>query len=40
MNRPWPQRRPEPEKRRMDARLLYELEVEYRKVGWGDPAYY
>ena len=23
----------------MDARLLYDLEVEYRKVGWGDPAY-
>jgi len=23
----------------MDARLLYELEVEYGKVGWGDAAY-
>ena len=39
MNRPWPQRRPETEKRRMDTQLLYELEVELRKVGWGDPAF-
>lgn len=23
----------------MDARLLYDLEIEYRKIGWGNPAY-
>jgi hypothetical protein len=26
------------EQRRMDAELLYDLEMEFRKVGWGDPA--
>jgi hypothetical protein len=31
--------RSEAEQRRRDAELLYDLEVEYRKVGWGDPAY-
>ena len=25
--------------RKISARLLHDLEVEYRKVGWGDPAY-
>jgi hypothetical protein len=25
--------------RKADARLLYDLELEYRKVDWGDPAY-
>ena len=23
----------------MDCELLYDLEMEFRKVGWGDPAY-
>ena len=36
---PWLPRRSETEKRKRDARLLYDLEVELRKVGWGDPAY-
>ena len=27
------------EQRKLDARLLYDLEIEFRKVGWGDPAY-
>jgi hypothetical protein len=36
---PWAPRRSETEQRRMDAALLYDLEVEYRKIGWGDPAY-
>ena len=36
---PWPPRRSETEQRKWDARLLYDLEVELRKVGWGDPAY-
>ena len=35
---PWAKRRSETEQRRMDAALLYDLEVEFRKVGWGDPA--
>jgi hypothetical protein len=26
------------EQKRMDCRLLYDLEIEFRKVGWGDPA--
>ena len=39
MNRPWPQRRTEADLRKIRARLLYDLEVEYRKVSWGDPAY-
>jgi hypothetical protein len=36
---PWPLKRSETKQRKMAARLLYDLEVEYRKVGWGDPAY-
>jgi hypothetical protein len=34
----WAQRRSASEQRRSGAELLYELEVEFRKVGWGDPA--
>ena len=34
----WAQRRSATEQRKRDAELLYELEVELRKVGWGDPA--
>ena len=34
----WAQRRSATEQRRRNAALLYELEVELRKVGWGDPA--
>jgi len=26
------------EQKRMDCRLLYDLEIEFLKVGWGDPA--
>jgi len=33
---PWAKRRSEQRKR--DAALRYELEMESRKVGWGDPA--
>ena len=33
---PWTKRRSEQRKR--DATLRYELEMESRKVGWGDPA--
>jgi hypothetical protein len=36
---PWVPRRSEVEHRRARCELLYELEVEYRKVGWGDPAF-
>ncbi len=35
---PWVPRRPEVERRRGRCELLYDLEVEYRKVGWGDPS--
>jgi hypothetical protein len=35
---PWAQRRSETEQRKRDCELLYELEVEFRKVGWRDPA--
>ena len=35
----WAPKRSEAEQRKVDARLLYDLEVEYRKIGWGDPAY-
>jgi hypothetical protein len=35
---PWTRRRPETEQRKMNAELLYELEMEFRKMGWGDPA--
>jgi len=33
---PWSKRRSEQRKR--DAALRYDLEMESRKVGWGDPA--
>jgi hypothetical protein len=33
---PWAKRRSEQRKR--DAALRYDLEMEFRKVGWGDPA--
>jgi hypothetical protein len=33
---PWEKRRSEQRKR--DAALRYDLEMESRKVGWGDPA--
>ena len=36
---PWPPRRSETEQRRAECELLCNLEVEYRKAGWGDPAY-
>ena len=35
---PWARKRSEKEQRKRDAALLYELEVEFRQVGWGDPA--
>jgi hypothetical protein len=34
----WAKRRSETEQRKRDAELLYDLEVEFRKHGWGDPA--
>ena len=34
---PWARKRSQTEQRR-DAELLYDLEVEFRKVGWGDSA--
>jgi hypothetical protein len=36
---PWAPRPPETERRRARCELLYDLEVEFRKVGWGDPAF-
>ena len=36
---PWAVRRSEPQRRRMRYELLYDLETELRKVGWGDLAY-
>jgi hypothetical protein len=35
----WFGKRSEVEKRRMDAQLLYEFEMECRAQGWGDPAF-
>ena len=35
----WVSRRSEVERRRDRCELPYDLEVEYRKVGWGDPAF-
>lgn len=32
-------RRSETDERRMRCELLYDLEIELMKVGWGDPAY-
>jgi len=37
---PWAPKRSAAEQRRMDAELLYDLEIEFRKIGWGDPAYF
>ncbi len=34
----WFGKRSEPELRRLRAEVLYDLEVELRKIGWGDPA--
>jgi hypothetical protein len=39
MNKPWPPRRSETEKRRMLARFLYDFEMECREQGRGDPAF-
>ena len=36
---PWLQRRSGAEHRRARCELLYDLEVEFRKIGWGDPAF-
>jgi hypothetical protein len=36
---PWSSRRSESDLRKIRARLLYDLEIEYGKVGWGDPAF-
>jgi hypothetical protein len=36
---PWLQRRSEAERRRGRCKLLYDMEIELRKVGWGDPAF-
>ena len=36
---PWAPRRSETEERRRLCELLYDLEIELRKVDWGDPAY-
>jgi hypothetical protein len=35
----WFGKRSEAERRRMDARLLYDFEAECRRQGWGDPAF-
>jgi hypothetical protein len=35
---PWARKHSEKEQRKRDAALLYDLEVEFRKVGWGDSA--
>jgi len=35
----WPPKRSEAEQRRRDTALLYDLEIEYRKIDWGNPAY-
>jgi hypothetical protein len=32
-------KRPESELRRLRAEVLYDLQIEFRKIGWGDPAY-
>ncbi len=34
----WAPKRSEAEQRRMVCQLRYDLEMEFRKVGWGDPA--
>ena len=36
---PWAPRRSEAERRRAECELLYDLEIELWKVGWGDPAF-
>lgn len=35
----WIPKRPSSEQRRLRAEVLYDLEVELRKIGWGDPAF-
>jgi hypothetical protein len=35
---PWPQRRFETEKKRMEARRLFAFEMESWRQGWGDPS--
>ncbi len=35
----WFEKRPDSEMRRLRAEVLYDLAVELRKIGWGDPAY-
>jgi hypothetical protein len=35
----WFGKRSETEQRRMNARLLYDFEVECRRQDWGDPAF-
>ena len=35
---PWVRKLSVSEQRKRDAELHYELEMEFRKVGWGDPA--
>ncbi len=35
----WFPKRGESEMRRLRAEVLYDLEVELRKIGWGDPAF-
>ena len=35
---PWAKRRSFSEQRKRDVTLHYELGVEFRKVGWGDPS--
>ena len=34
----WAHRRSATEQRKMNAELLYDLEMEFRKHDWGDPA--
>ena len=36
---PWAARRHEAEQRKARRELLYDLETEFRKIGWGNPAF-
>ena len=36
---PWAPKRTEAEQRKMDAELHYNLETEFRKIGWGNSTY-
>jgi hypothetical protein len=36
---PWVPKRFDVEHRRARCELLYDLEIEFQKVGWGDPAF-